>query len=127
VQTDQIQKFLPLLLRLVEVLVEREGLVVLLIMTEQMEGLVVVVVARHRGLRILQERGVQEHSDRVIMEDLKRYQDLLVTEEAGPEQSVDRQQQQEVVMVAQDLHILEQLMRVVVAEVVLVQLIQPRG
>jgi hypothetical protein len=61
------------------------------------------------------------------MEDLKRYQDLLVTEEAEPEQSVDRRQQQEVVMVAQDLHISEQLMRVGVAEVGLVQVIQPRG
>jgi hypothetical protein len=33
-------------LQTVEVLVEREGVVVLLIMTEEMEGLVVVVVAR---------------------------------------------------------------------------------
>jgi hypothetical protein len=61
------------------------------------------------------------------MEDLNRFQHLLVVEEVEQEQSVQQQHQQEVVMVAQDLHILEQLMRVVVAEVVLVQVIQTMG
>jgi hypothetical protein len=87
---EQIQKFLPLLLRLVAGLVGLEGKVVLSTMTELLVDQVVVGAVQRRGRKV--QRGLEErqHLDRVIMVVLKLFRIFQEWAEEEVEQLVDR-------------------------------------